>query len=279
MSAQRRTWFDLVTLDVVEPRSAARFWCDVLGLVIQEDEDDGRWLVLGDADGRRAIGLQRSTESEVRARPRSCLHLDVQCDQREFSDRLDEFQSGGARLLGPARDEPYGVIANLMSPDGIQFCLYAYPDGIKPTERGPRPFLDMITSDVVDTRSAAQFWCDVAGMVVLEDEDDGRAVIIGLPDGLRLLGFHRSEPGDVASRARSRLHLDLECTPEDFDFEWRRLIDVGAVRIGPRREERFGSNQMYLDPSGTAFCLNSYILSETDGRLMDAYAPGRPAAD
>ncbi len=118
------TTFDLVTIDCPDPRALAAFWGAALDLVVTEDEDDGRWLVLADAgpSGTRRIGLQRSTDL-----PRaSAVHLDLRCMLAAFDDELARLTGLGAELLSPVRTEPYGRIANLRDPAGTPFDLCAY---------------------------------------------------------------------------------------------------------------------------------------------------------
>lgn len=112
--------FDLVTLDTPSPRYSAAFWCRALALTVSLDEDDGRWVVLSDGDGARRVGLQRGV---VRS---GSVHLDLTCPIDEFDHELARLQQLGARLVSPARTEPYGRIANLTDPDGIPFDLCAY---------------------------------------------------------------------------------------------------------------------------------------------------------
>lgn len=112
--------FDLVTFDAPDPDRLARFWCAALGLVEVEREDAGRWLVLAAADGRRVLGLQRGA-----MRPGS-VHLDLTCSVAEFDAELVRLQAFGGALVGQARQESYGSIANLADPDGNLFDLCAY---------------------------------------------------------------------------------------------------------------------------------------------------------
>jgi catechol 2,3-dioxygenase-like lactoylglutathione lyase family enzyme len=118
------TRLDLVTIDVLDPRRAAEFWRDSLGLTITEDEDDGRWLVLSDGD-RRVIGLQRSTADELAARPASRLHLDLSCPPAVHDVERTRLRDLGAEELS-ARADTYGRIATMRAPDGTVFCLVSY---------------------------------------------------------------------------------------------------------------------------------------------------------
>jgi predicted enzyme related to lactoylglutathione lyase len=112
--------FDLVTFDVPEPEQAAAFWRAALGLVEQQREDIDRWIVVGDPDGRRRIGLQRGD-----ARPGG-VHLDLVCEVDEFDTELARLMALGGRLVSPPRVESYGSIANLVDPFGYLFDLCAY---------------------------------------------------------------------------------------------------------------------------------------------------------
>jgi catechol 2,3-dioxygenase-like lactoylglutathione lyase family enzyme len=117
------TSFDLVTINCPDPRTAASFWCAALGLLVVEDEDDGRWLVLAEVSGLRRIGLQRSAPA---AAQQERMHLDLRCELHEFDSELRRLIALGSLLLTPDRLEPYGRIANLAALDGTPFDLCAY---------------------------------------------------------------------------------------------------------------------------------------------------------
>jgi predicted enzyme related to lactoylglutathione lyase len=114
------TRFDLVTIDSPDTERLARFWCAVLPLHEIEREDGDRWIVLGEMDGTRRIGLQRGDH-----RPGG-VHLDLVCDIAEFDTERRRLVQVGATEVGAAREEPYGRIANLADPDGNLFDLCAY---------------------------------------------------------------------------------------------------------------------------------------------------------
>lgn len=112
--------FDLVTFDAPEPDLLAAFWSAALDLVELEREDGDRWIVVGHADGRRRIGVQRGP---VRV---GTVHLDLRCTPGEFDAEVGRLVALGARPAGPVRVEPYGRIANLLDPLGQPFDLCAY---------------------------------------------------------------------------------------------------------------------------------------------------------
>ncbi len=124
--------FDLVTLDARDAEALVLFWSRALGLVVTETEDDGRWTVLGDADGSRRLGIQRVDETEsgpaaVWAGPtKARVHIDLSCEIDEFEDEVDRLLGLGAVRLRDDRVESYGAIATLADPEGNIFDLCAY---------------------------------------------------------------------------------------------------------------------------------------------------------
>lgn len=114
------TTFDLVTIDSPETDRLARFWSLALDLVEVEREDGDRWIVLGERDGRRRLGIQKGRHRT------GGLHLDLACGPEVFDAELDRLSSLGAVQLAPPRREPYGSIANLADVDGNPFDLCGY---------------------------------------------------------------------------------------------------------------------------------------------------------
>ena len=112
---------DLLTIDSPQPDRLARFWCAALHLHETEREDGNRWIVLSDDQAVRRIGIQRGS-----SRPGG-THLDLACDVDEHPQEVARLLAAGATLLSPVRIEPYGIIANLIDPDGNAFDLCAYP--------------------------------------------------------------------------------------------------------------------------------------------------------
>ena len=115
--------FDIVTIDSPLPLQLAGFWSSAFHLQVLEQEDGDRWVLLGDADGVRRLGIQRGLHRV------GGVHLDLRCDEAVFTTEVDRLLSLGARAIGPARREPYGWIANLVDPDGNPFDLCAYLHG------------------------------------------------------------------------------------------------------------------------------------------------------
>jgi len=107
-----------LTIDAVQPQVVARFWCEVLGWrIIEEDgvgvsiaPDDGAWPTI---DVMRVPGLKT-----VKNR----LHLDLRADGGRTADELARLERLGARRVdvGQGPDVSWVVLAD---PEGNEFCL------------------------------------------------------------------------------------------------------------------------------------------------------------
>jgi len=111
---------DLVTFDVADPDASAQFWCAALGAAVSEREDEGRWVVVSGGAVTGRLGFQRGT-----VRPGG-THLGLSCAAADFDTEVERLLAVGAELVVAVRREPYGLIANLRSPDGYPFDLCAY---------------------------------------------------------------------------------------------------------------------------------------------------------
>lgn len=112
--------FDITTLDSPNTNELALFWAGVLGLHEIEREDGDRWILLGDAEGKRVIGFQRGEHI------RGSIHLDLSCAVEDFDDERKRLLKLGAVETREQRNESYGRIANFEDPDGNLFDLCAY---------------------------------------------------------------------------------------------------------------------------------------------------------
>jgi predicted enzyme related to lactoylglutathione lyase len=112
---------------------------------------------------------------------------------------------------------------------------------------------DLVTIDAPRPDVLAAFWRTALGLVELEREDGDRWIVIGHASGDRVLGIQRgtARPGGV--------HLDLACSPEEFDDEVARLLAAGAARTRPDRSETYGLIANLVDPCGYAFDLCAYV--------------------
>ncbi|WP_299569107.1 VOC family protein [uncultured Williamsia sp.] len=111
-----------LVLECRDPRSLARFWCDVLDWVVLDEPGDGS-LEIGSRAGFG--GLQPTMilsphPSPEQAKPR--LHLDVNPTDRDQDAELERLLALGARTadVGQTGEESWHVLAD---PEGNEFCL------------------------------------------------------------------------------------------------------------------------------------------------------------
>ena len=107
--------------------------------------------------------------------------------------------------------------------------------------------------DCREPRRLAEFWSEVLGYRILNDNADEDEVEIGPPDGtpspLTLL-FSRS---DDPKNDKLRLHIDVNATDRTQDEELARLLDLGAKHIDIGQGEQ--TWYVLADPEGHEFCL------------------------
>ncbi len=89
-------------------------------------------------------------------------------------------------------------------------------------------------------------------MVELEREDGDRWIVLGTADGVRRIGIQKG------STTLGSVHLDLACSPPEFEAEITRLIELGAELKLPARHEPYGSIANLADPDGNPFDLCAY---------------------
>ncbi|MGW7256409.1 VOC family protein [Streptomyces sp. NPDC054834] len=100
----------------------ARFWCEVLDVVVLDREEDGS-LEIGPRDGsdgpQPTIFLSRRDEPE---QGKLRLHIDVSATDRDQDAKLERLLKLGARPadVGQTGEEPWHVLAD---PEGNEFCL------------------------------------------------------------------------------------------------------------------------------------------------------------
>lgn len=111
-----------LVLDCRDPEALATFWCEVLGFVVLDREDDGS-VEIGARDGfggsQPTIILSRN-ENPEKAKPR--LHIDVSATDRDQDAELERLLALGARRvdIGQTGQESWHVLAD---PEGNEFCL------------------------------------------------------------------------------------------------------------------------------------------------------------
>ena len=109
-----------------EPEMLARFWCEVLGFVeLDREEDDGvvEMVEIGPHDGwggpQPTIILSRRDELESGS---SRLHIDINATDRDQEAELERLLKLGARPadVGQTGEEGWHVLSD---PEGNVFCL------------------------------------------------------------------------------------------------------------------------------------------------------------
>ena len=111
---------------------------------------------------------------------------------------------------------------------------------------------DLVTIDTPETERLARFWSSALDLVEVEREDGDRWIVLADRHGRRLIGLQRGShrPGGI--------HLDLDCSGEDFDDELGRLVGLGAQPRGDARTEPYGRIANLTDPDGNPFDLCAY---------------------
>ena len=111
---------------------------------------------------------------------------------------------------------------------------------------------DLVTIDTPQPVELATFWCAALTLHESEREDGGRWLVLSSDDGTRRLGLQRG------SHRPGGCHLDLVCTPGEFDGEVARLAALGATPLAPPRREPYGHIVNMADPEGNRFDLCAY---------------------
>jgi predicted enzyme related to lactoylglutathione lyase len=111
---------------------------------------------------------------------------------------------------------------------------------------------DLVTMDSPEPDRAARFWSAALSLHESEREDVDRWIVLSDTQRVRRIGIQRGEcrPGSV--------HLDLRCTPDEFDGELARLEALGAHLLAAPRREEYGAIVNLADPDGTPFDLCAY---------------------
>jgi catechol 2,3-dioxygenase-like lactoylglutathione lyase family enzyme len=111
-----------LVLDCTDPEALSRWWCEVLGWVELDRDDDGS-IEIGPAGGAPAgvptLVLNRSSDLRRGKLP---LHLDVNATDRDQDAELERLLGLGARPaeVGQTGQESWHV---LQDPEGNEFCL------------------------------------------------------------------------------------------------------------------------------------------------------------
>ena len=103
-----------------DPRSLARFYCQVLGMRVNEDIDG--WVVIGSGPGLRQLAFQQVTDWVPPRWPDPTypqqLHLDIRVSDADRAEQ--ELLALGAIRLRGERETGFRVFAD---PAGHPFCI------------------------------------------------------------------------------------------------------------------------------------------------------------
>jgi catechol 2,3-dioxygenase-like lactoylglutathione lyase family enzyme len=107
-------------IDCPDPRALAGFYCQVLGMEVNEDTGD--WVVVGSAPGRRELAFQRVTQWVPPRWPDPAypqqLHLDIRVSDADRAEQ-ELLTLGAARVRGE-RETGFRVFTD---PAGHPFCI------------------------------------------------------------------------------------------------------------------------------------------------------------
>jgi predicted enzyme related to lactoylglutathione lyase len=114
---------------------------------------------------------------------------------------------------------------------------------------------DLVTLDAEDLHTVSRFWRAALDLIETEVEHDhhgARWIVLSDRSAQRRIGLQRGRtvPGTV--------HLDLACTPAQFERELQRLLSLGASMVSSTRVEPYGSIVNLADPAGYTFDLCAY---------------------
>jgi catechol 2,3-dioxygenase-like lactoylglutathione lyase family enzyme len=111
-----------LVLDCRDPQRLAEFWCEVLGFVVLDTEDDGS-IEIGPPEGfgglQPTLILSPSTNPKAGKLP---LHIDVNATDRDQDAELERLLALGAvpADVGQTGEESWHCLAD---PEGNEFCL------------------------------------------------------------------------------------------------------------------------------------------------------------
>ncbi len=219
-----------VAFDAQEPTATARFWAELLGRDVV-DEDDGV-LLPGD---ERQVGLRFvGAPTEKVGLNRLHLHLTSATPQVQRATVAKALSIGGRHLdVGQLPEEGHVVLSD---PGDNEFCVIEAGNGFL-AGCGP---LGEVACDGL--RAVGVFWHDVLAWPLVWDQDQETA--IQSPAGGTKLAW--GGPPVAPEPGRNRQRFDLAAT--DLETEIARLTSLGATRLADVDE-----GVELADPDGNEF--------------------------
>ena len=117
--------FDAITIDCLDPKRLAEFWCQVFETKVDtRNGDPVHYIDLLPAAGAPTLRLQRVPEAKtIKAR----LHLDILVDDLDHA--VKQVESLGAVRAENGQLSEYGYSFQVMlDPEGNEFCLVRRED-------------------------------------------------------------------------------------------------------------------------------------------------------
>jgi predicted enzyme related to lactoylglutathione lyase len=108
--------FLFITIDAQDARRVAEFWAAVLGTELEEELDEGRYLVLKDRDDLPTICIQRVPEPK---QGKVRIHLDL--GARDLEEATERIVSLGGSWDGEDRTLDGIPWRTLTDPEGHEF--------------------------------------------------------------------------------------------------------------------------------------------------------------
>jgi hypothetical protein len=120
--------FTELAIDCADPRGLARFWCAVLGYVVQ-DEGDGL-VIIGSPlvpEGKNRVGPVPPTLTFAQVPEgktvKNRLHIDLNPTDRDQDEEVRRLLELGARHVDVGQGSVSWVV--LADPEGNEFCVLA----------------------------------------------------------------------------------------------------------------------------------------------------------
>jgi Glyoxalase-like domain len=226
-----------VTFDAHDPLRLARFWADVLGREVFED--DGSEFLSGD---NMQLGLRFVPSRTEKAGPnRMHVHLTSTSPADQQQTVATALGLGASHLdVGQRPEEGHVVLAD---PEANEFCVI---------ESGNRflagcGFLGELACD--GTREVGLFWSEALGWPLVWDQDQETA--IQSPYGGTKVSW--GGPPVAAKVGRNRQRFDLSPIDGDQEAEVVRLTSLGATRLEVGEDGAVA----LADPDGNEFSVKA----------------------
>jgi hypothetical protein len=224
------TRFKDLCLDALDPKAVAPFWAGALGLTV-EHQDNGDAVLRGSAPGQT---LWINTVPEPKT-TKNRVHIDL------HSESLETLLALGARPQPVQHDEdPWTVLDD---PEGNDLCAF-----VRPPERVPAYKAYELVVDAVDYRAIGQWWADVFGVELQQEDGKVWTWLEGVP-GFAMEAWVFGwvpEPKTV----KNRLHWDVYGDVAELQAR-------GATRLG-----EMPGWTVLADPDGNEFCVFPHPVVE-----------------